>query len=283
MNEENNEIIADDDMIEMDAADFNDQPDEEAQAENTSVVEEKTEQQTNAQVEAPTNDETKKVLDFLNAQDMKFNGEKVTIKDLEEFKTVYQKGLNYDKVKAKADSQENNSVMNFISDKAKSMGLTPEEYITKVQEYEKTQEKERIENDIADMVNQGIDEATARRVVESEKALKDVESLRKSLEARENEQREQENKNKEYEEFLKEYPNVQAADIPQEVFGKAQNGVSLLNAYREYENKLLKEKIKQLEQNRMNSSSSPVTLTSNGSPTSQEAKDDFLIGFDSEE
>ena len=67
-----------------------------------------------------------------------------------------------------------------------------------------------------------------------------------------------------------------------EVFENAKT-IGLKSAYAQYENKLLKEKIKQMEQNKNNASSSVVTAISDGSPTEQESKDAFLIGFDSED
>ena len=64
------------------------------------------------------------------------------------------------------------------------------------------------------------------------------------------------------------------------VFENAKNS-NLKSAYAEYENKILKEKIKQMEQNQNNASNSVVSPTSNGSSTEQQSKDAFLDGFDS--
>lgn len=91
-----------------------------------------------------------------------------------------------------------------------------------------------------------------------------------------------EKKDGEYDEFLKAYPEVEVEKIPIEIFENAKKS-TLLNAYREYENKILKEKIKQMEQNQKNASSSVVTPTSDGSVVEQQGKDAFIEGFDSVE
>ena len=90
----------------------------------------------------------------------------------------------------------------------------------------------------------------------------------------------QKDKDREYEEFLKAYPEVKAEEIPVEVFENAKS-IGMRSAYAQYENKLLKEKIKQMELNNKNASTSPVTAISDGSPTEQATKDAFLEGFDS--
>ena len=62
----------------------------------------------------------------------------------------------------------------------------------------------------------------------------------------------------------------------------AQN-LSLLNAYKIYENEQLKEKIKILEQNNKNKSTSVVSTTNDGGSTHQEDTDLFVQGFDEDE
>ena len=85
----------------------------------------------------------------------------------------------------------------------------------------------------------------------------------------------------EYIDFINTHPEIKVDEIPQEVFEQSKT-IGLNAAYNQYENKLLKEKIKQLEQAQKNASSSPVGLTSDGSTTNQMSKDAFLEGFDSE-
>ena len=118
--------------------------------------------------EEPEN-EDKKVLDYLNSKGLiKFNGENVEIKDLNDLVTNYQKGLNYERL-----TQKENTVMDYIKGKASQMNISPEEYINRVKEYEKKKEQEEAEKNIQDLVNKGYDEEIARRLIKAELAQKE--------------------------------------------------------------------------------------------------------------
>lgn len=267
------------DFIELDESDFVDTPTTE---EDTSNVETPVEQTSETEVKTEQQGLTKEqVLEFMNSQGMKYNGESVKIENFDDLVSTYQKGLNYDKVKAKADAdKDNDDVLSYITSKAQSMGISAKEYIQKVKNYEAEQAKAQIENDVQNMVNNGVPEEVARRVANVEARMKDLDTREAQLTKERQEAEAQKNKDKEYEDFLKEYSEVKAEDIPAEVFENAKT-MGLRSAYAEYENKLLKQQIKQMEQNKNNASSSVVSATSDGSNTEQESKDAFLMGFDS--
>lgn len=225
------------------------------------------------------NPEEQKLLDYLNSKGIKYNGENVTVSNIDDLITTYQKGLNYDKLKSKTEADDND-VLSYINEKASQFGVTPKEYIAKVKDYEKQKEQELINQDIQNMVSNGIDEAIARRVAETEAARKEWEKEKAELQKLKDEELKKQKENKEYEEFINAHPDVKAEEIPEEVFKDAKE-MGLSAAYEKYENKILKEKIKQLELNQKNAVSSPVGLTSDGSSTEQESKDAFLEGFDS--
>lgn len=263
------------DIIVLDESDFTDTPTVEEQTE-TNV-----EQTSNTEVPAQQGVTEEQVLEFLNNKGLKYNGEAVRIDKFDDLVSTYQKGLNYDKVKAKANAdKENEDVLNYITSKAQSMGISSKEYIQRVKNYEKEQEKAKIEQQVQTLIDRGIDEETARSVAETRAYMEQLKNDRAEFEKEKAEAKAQKEKDREYEEFLKAYPDVKASEIPAEVFEDAKT-MGLKSAYAQYENKLLKETIKQMEQNNKNASTSPVTAISDGSPTEHESKDAFLMGFDS--
>lgn len=267
------------DIIMLDENDFVDTPTTEEETSNETETD--VEQTSETEVPAQQGVTEEQVLEFLNNKGLKYNGEAVKIDKFDDLVSTYQKGLNYDKVKAKADAdKDNEDVLNYITSKAQSMGITAKDYIQKVKDFEKEQEKAKIESQVQTLMERGIDEETARSVAETSAYMETLKNEKAEFEKQKAELQAQKDKDKEYEEFLKAYPEVKADEIPPEVFESAKT-IGLKSAYAQYENKLLKEKIKQMEQNNKNASNSVVTAISDGSPTEQESKDAFLMGFDS--
>ena len=268
----------DENIFELDPSDFEETPTSEEQGTETEA---NVEQTSETEVPAQQGVTEEQVLEFLNNKGLKYNGEAVRIDKFDDLVSTYQKGLNYDKVKAKADAdKENEDVLNYITSKAQSMGITAKDYIQKVKDFEKEQEKAKIEQQVQTLMDRGIDEETARSVAETRAYMEQLKNEKAEFEKQKAELQAQKDKDKEYEEFLKAYPELKAEEIPTEVFENAKT-IGLKSAYAQYENKLLKEKIKQMELNNKNASTSPVTAISDGSPTEQATKDAFLEGFDS--
>lgn len=270
-----NEEMINEDIIELDESDFVETPTTEEQTE-TNV-----EQTSETEVPAQQGVTEEQVLEFLNNRGLKYNGEAVRIEKFDDLVSTYQKGLNYDKVKAKADAdKDNEDVLSYITSKAQSMGISAKDYIQKVKDFEKQQEQAKIEQHTQSLMDRGIDEETARSVAETRAYMEQLKNEKAEFEKQKAELQAQKDKDREYEEFLKAYPEVKAEEIPVEVFENAKS-IGMKSAYAQYENKLLKEKIKQMELNNKNASTSPVTAISDGSPTEQATKDAFLEGFDS--
>ena len=266
------------DIIVLDENDFVDIPTTEEESNETETNVEPT---SNTEVPAQQGVTEEQVLEFLNNKGLKYNGEAVRIEKFDDLVSTYQKGLNYDKVKAKADAdKDNEDVLSYITSKAQSMGITAKDYIQKVKDFEKQQEQAKIEQHTQSLIDRGIDEETARSVAETRAYMEQLKNEKAEFEKQKAEHQAQKDKDREYEEFLKSYPEVKAEEIPTEVFENAKT-MGLKSAYAQYENKLLKEKIKQMELNNKNASTSPVTAISDGSPTEQATKDAFLEGFDS--
>lgn len=274
MNENEKEVMNEEDFIVMDENDFKETSEETQEVTETQANDEGTSKETNETIT-----DEQKLLDYLNAKEIKYNGEAVKLDSLDKFIDTFQKGMNYDNLKSKQEKSEN-AVMNYISDVAKRMHMTPEQYIEKVKNYEQEQEQVKNQKAINEMVNNGVPEEIAREVIETKAIRQTLERERAELAEQKRTLEKEKMKDKEYQEFLETYPDIEVDKIPEEVFINARNS-NLVSAYAQYENKLLKEKIKQIEQNNKNASSSPVTTTSNGSSTEQTTKDAFLEGFDS--
>lgn len=259
------------DIIELDEADFQDTPVEE-EVESTPAVENTVE----PKVETPAQTDEQKLLEVLKSK-VKYNGNPVDISTVDDVVATYQKGLNYDNLKAKTEKSDN-AVLDYINSKAKSMNMTPEQYIEKVKSYEAEQIKAKNERAIEEMTANGVPEDIAREIIETRALRESLQREKAELEEQKKLAENEKQKDKEYQDFLKAYPGIEVDKIPQEVFENAK-GSNLLAAYREYENKLLKEQIKQMEQNQKNASTSVVTAV--GNTAGEESKDAFLMGFDS--
>lgn len=268
MNDEDEMMLLDDEDLAQDTPVEANEPEPKAEEQKPEVDQPK--------VEEPQ-DEDKKVLEYLNKKGLiKFNGENVEIKDLNDLVTNYQKGLNYDRL-----TQKENTVMDYIKEKASSLNISPEEYIGRVKSYEEQKKKESQEADIQRYINNGVDEQTAREIIQTRLAREEFEKERAEYQRRIAEEEKKQKEDAEYVEFIKTHPEVKVDEIPQEVFDMSRD-IGINAAYNQYENKLLKEKIKQLEQAQQNASSSPVGLTTDGGTTDQQSKDAFFMGFDSE-
>ena len=249
---------------------------ETSESEAEGEADQKVDQPTETQTPTTAEDESAKVLEFINKRGIKFKGEKVTVDSIDNLINTYQKGLNYDI--HEADDQD---ALDYIRGKAGELGISQRDYMARVREYEKNQAEEEADNERRKLVSRGIDEETARRIVNVELVQKQLEKEKAELQKIREEQAAKEKENKEYEEFLQNHTDVKAEEIPPEVFEAAKT-LGLNAAYNQYENRVLKEKLKQMEQAIQNASTSPVGLTSDGSSTEQQSKDAFMEGFDSE-
>ena len=199
---------------------------------------------------------------------IKYNGTEEEY-DLDQMTTLAQKGRNYDHVVEERDSlrgkaKDAEGQLAFLKDLADRAGLTVEEQIDRTRAL-------WLMNDEFDKGNE-ISEAEALLRVQREK--KAVEQEKKEEPQNENDAI--------INRFLAVYPNVQATDIPTEVWDAAQQMGDLLGAYQAWEIKRLKEeneKVKKEAHNEQNAKRSTGPLKSTGT---KRVKDDFDEGWDSE-
>lgn len=242
---------------------------EETDEENTTDSEESTEEE--------DNDDYKALLDELSKK-VKYNKESVQIDSIDDVVNNYQKGLNYDKLVEKLNNLENSKAMSYIHNKAKDLGMSVDEYMEQVENYEKEQEKAREQERLEEMISNGVPEDIAKEVVATSQLRKELQAEKNKLEEEKRNREEKESKDKEYEDFINEFPDVKAEDIPKDVFLNAQNS-SLTEAYIRYQNEELKKQIEIMKKNNSNASSSIGSTTEFGGKENK-TSDPFIDGFD---
>lgn len=219
----------------------------------------------------------KPFLDALSKM-VKYNKENVTIESVDDLVNGFQKGLNYDKKVQELENLQNSEGLKYIKEKADEMGITTEEYIRRVKDYEKQQEEERNQERLEEMVESGVPEDLAREVLATAELRRQLQEKENQLRKQEEESKKKEKENKEYEEFLKNFPDVNPEDIPKEVFEEAVNS-NLSSAYMKYKLKDLETQLKVAKQNEENAASTVGGVTETGTTHENHVNDPFLDGF----
>ena len=222
-------------------------------------------------------DDYKALLEELSKK-VKYNKESVQIDSIDDVVNNYQKGLNYDKLVEKLNNLEHSKAMSYITNKAEQLGMSIDEYMDQVENYEKEQEKERQQAKLEEMISNGVPEDVAKEVIATSQLRKELQAEKNQLEKEKKAKEDKELKDKEYEEFIKEFPDVKAEDIPKDVFLNAENS-SLREAYMKYQLEEQKKQIEILKKNNSNASSSVGSTTEFGGKDNK-ISDAFLDGFD---
>jgi len=266
---------------------FNDVDDEILSEEQASEEGTSSEEETNEDSEPSEtqedNSEDEKEVDFKPlleelSKKVKYNKENVTIESLEELINGYQKGLNYDKKVQELESLQNSKAETYIKNKAEELGITVDEYMDQVEEYEKQQKAEKDQERLEEMMESGVPEELAREVIATAELRRQLQIKENELKEREEASKKKEQENKEYEEFMKNFPDVNPEDIPKEVFEDAVNS-NLSSAYMKYKMKDLENQLKVAKQNEENSASTVGGVTETGTTQEKHSNDPFLDGF----
>lgn len=213
---------------------------------------------------------------------VKYNGESVKVDSIDDLITNFQKGLNYDKKNEQYEALQNSKVEQYVSKKAKELGLTVDEYIEQVEEYEAEQEKAREEERLEEMVNNGVPEDIAREVIATSQLRKQLQAKENELKEREEAQNAKHKEEQEYADFIAAFPDVKAEDIPKEVYEAAQHS-NLTSAYKDWLIKDLQTKLSIQQTNSKNAKSAIGSVTESGPTKKNEPIDDFLAGFESDD
>lgn len=210
---------------------------------------------------------------------IKYNKETVNVESLEDLITGYQKGLNYDKKLQELENLQNSKLEKYAKQKAAELGITVDEYMDQVEQYEKDQQKAREEEQLEEMINNGVPDSIAREVIATSQLRRELQKKENELKEKEEASKKEAEKNREYEEFLDRFPDVNPEDIPKEVFEDAQTS-SLSDAYMRWQIKELQNQLNVAKTNEKNRASTVGGVTDTG-PTSEKHSDDlFLQGFD---
>lgn len=270
--------------------DFNDI--KEAEEEEVVLFEEDTEEVSNDTEVSQNSDETesipaeevkeeevdfKPLLDKLS-KNIKYMDKEITVESLEDVIEKYQKGLDYDRKTDKIKELENSEEMEYIKSKAKESGMSTQDYIKALKDYEIKQQEQQEETELEEMIENGVAEHIAKKVIETNRLAKELQAERLKLQEAEKTKELQDKKEAENQEFLRNYPDVDIKSIPKEVFADAEK-IGLLSAYARYENNKLKKELEVLKQNQNNKESSPIKGTTEHGGVVIEKQDDFLKGL----
>ena len=212
---------------------------------------------------------------------IKYNKEEVNVDSIEDLITGYQKGLNYDKKLQELENLQNSKLEKYAKSKAEELGITVDEYMDRVEQYEKDQQKAREEEQLEEMINNGVPDSIAREVIATSQLRRELQKKENELKAREEAQAKEKAKNKEYEDFLKEFPDVNPEDIPKEVFENAENS-SLSSAYMKWQLKELQNQLSVAKTNEKNKEAVVGGVTDTGPTKENHEVDLFLEGFNEE-
>ncbi len=169
---------------------------------------------------------------------LKYNGEEMDL-PVDEVVTLAQKGMNYDKVYARAQAAQDTREVRMIAQMAEVSGMEPEEYLDKLEE-------QRFGDMLGGMASGEAEElpADADRELEG------------------------------FVEFVRKYPDID--ELPAEAAALVRRGVPPLYAYEAYENARLRAGIAAREADWKNRENTPGSAGSLGETADS---DPFLTGF----
>ena len=282
---ENNTPVVETEVSDNDFFDeVNDEVINETEESNVTETNEESDSSTPNETEEPKAEDTevdyKPLLEALSKK-VKYNGEAVNIESIEDLVTNFQKGLNYDKKQEQYENLQNSKVEQYVSKKAKELGMSVDEYIDQVENYEREQEKKKEQARLEEMINNGVPEDVAKEVIATSQLRKQLQEKENQLKEQEEKTKAENNKNKQYADFVEQFPSVKPEDIPKEVFEKAQSS-TLVSAYKDWLIKDLETKLQIKEQNEKNAKSTVGSVTETGTTQKQTPVDMFLEGFDSD-
>lgn len=191
----------------------------------------------------------------------------------ENFISYLQKGLDYDRVKDQVNTYKNDPRLSFVENQAKKYNMTPEQFISAVQDQE-------YQSEIDDLVKSGVTEEVAKEVVDTRRQ-------------KQPEPQSQKQEDKELVDFVEYYAktngktfNPDTDTLPDEVWVANANGTPLKVAYMEHllslkqaEQKLSQKQEEQKKQNEEAKKKAPVKGVSNSGPGKSLKKDPLFDGL----
>lgn len=256
----------DEDMIMPD--DFETTPSEEVTediATDTESIEEVVEDTTETtETTEEVQEQTEQAKEEARKLKIKYNHQELELGEDEAIPLI-QKGMNYDKALEKLKALETDPRLSFVEELANENNMTVSEYLEAVKAHKEQQK-------LNELIQSNIPEEYAKEILENRKFREQLENQNKTKAQEEKQQQD-------FREFLEVFPDVNATDIPPEVWKMAENGVPLKFAYMQVENQKLQNELKILKQNQENKKKAPIGgVTQHGSKENVEV-DDFMKGF----
>lgn len=192
---------------------------------NTSI-EESEEKTTDEAADEEQTDEPTKSEEKPDVFSITVNGEKMELTN-EELIAAAQKGMDYDRVKGELERYRSE-----LGEAAKKSGMTVQDFIKSALDGFNAAQKEELRQSYID---KGYDEDTAELLAQKDLQLKAKEKAEEEQRAEEEQAKTEESKRKQdIERFLKANPNVNADEIPDEVWADVNQGYTLTESYLRY-------------------------------------------------
>ena len=211
-----------------------------------------------AETETKAESETKTIEDFLK---IKYNGAEKSL-TREEAIELAQKGMNYDKVHGELQNYKNSNELHVLSELAKSAGVSMSDYLARLQSFQNQAAidniKESIKAKYPDAPEELINDLAKTQFEKNTSEKKHKETV--TANQKQNEERER--LVKQVEALEKAYPDVDVNKLPSEVIEMAQQGETLLGAYRAYELKQAKAELEALKKNETNKAKTTGSMSS---------------------
>ena len=256
--------------------DFKAEEEREEDIESVGETTEPTKEEVSTPAETKEEDYSK-LLESLSGK-IKYMDQEIKIDSVDDLIKNVQKGLDYDRKTEKLNEIENSEELTYLKEKAKESGMTTKDYIKAIKDYEEHQAKKQEETELQEMIDNGVAEHIARKVIETNKIAKELQQEKLRIAEEKRIVEDAKKKEAENEEFLEAYPSVDIKTIPVEVFKEAEKS-NLLTAYTKYHNQQLLKEIELLKQNKKNEESSPIKGTTEHGGVVVEKTDDFLKGL----
>lgn len=187
--------------------------------------------------------------------------------------TVFQKGLNYDRVKETAESLKNAKEIQILDAYAKSAGMSREEYLLYLERQKEELDRQtkvtQLKQQYPDGSPELLDELAARRSMD--------EKLKRQMELTRRQSLQGEMIRRQWVDFFKEHPEItDASALPKEVMERVMAGETPSAAYTRYEKDRLERELAALRQHEENKEKAMGGAKGDGA---EEEKDAFLAGF----
>lgn len=197
---------------------------------------------------------------------VKYNHQELEL-PVDELITYAQKGMNYDHVVSERDSLKNAREFAVLDKFAKQSGMTREQYL-------KFLEDSYLQNEIQERINAGTPPQVAQKEVELSRREMTLAEREEQIRRQEERERQLNQLQNQFAKLFEEHP--EAKQLPPEVIEAVARGEEPISAYRAYENRQLKEKLKVLQQSQKNAASSIGSVKGDAGANSADA---FLSGF----